>query len=112
DIAAAAAAALTETGHGGRAYELTGPALVTPREQAAAIGAALGEPVRFHELSRTEARAFMGQFMPEHVVDGTLDILGRPTPDEQRPSPAVEQLTGRPAGTFADWASRNAGAFA
>lgn len=111
DIAGAAAVALRDEGHAGQAYELTGPAAVTPREQAAAIAAALGEEVRFVELGREEARAHMARFMPEAVVDGTLDILGEPLPAEQRVSPDVERLLGRPAGTFADWADRSVAAF-
>jgi uncharacterized protein YbjT (DUF2867 family) len=111
DIAAVAAAALLDEGHAGRAYELTGPALVSPRRQAAAISAALGAPVRFAELSRAAARAQLLAFMPEPVVDGTLDILGAPTPDEQRISPDVPRILGRPASTFADWVTRNVAAF-
>ncbi|MFE6896416.1 NAD(P)H-binding protein [Streptomyces sp. NPDC057717] len=112
DIAAAAAVVLREDGHAGRAYELTGPAAVSPREQAAALGEAIGAEVRFTELSRAEARAFMTRFMPEPVVDGTLDILGSPRPSEQRVSPDVRTLLGRDPGTFAQWAARNAAAFA
>lgn len=104
DIAEAAAATLREGGHAGRIYELTGPALVTPRQAAQAIGAALGEPVRFEELTRAEARAQMVRFMPGPVVDTTLDILGSPTPAEQRVSPDAEQLLGRRPRTFAEWA--------
>jgi uncharacterized protein YbjT (DUF2867 family) len=43
DIGEVAAAALREDGHAGQAYELTGPALSTPRQRAEAIGDALGE---------------------------------------------------------------------
>jgi uncharacterized protein YbjT (DUF2867 family) len=111
DIAAVASAALREDGHAAHIYTLTGPALVTPREQARAIGDALGEPIRFVEQSRDEARAQMLESMPEPVVETTLDILGRPTQDEQRVSPDVEQVLGRPARTFADWARRNTAAF-
>ncbi|CAL9349271.1 NAD(P)H azoreductase [Streptomyces sp. enrichment culture] len=111
DIAGVAAAALREDGHAGEVYELTGPALVTPRQQAAAIGAALGEPVRFVELSRQEAAAGMAAFMPADVVETTLSILGSPTPAEQRVGPDVERVLGRAPGTFAEWARRNAAAF-
>ncbi|MDN3027372.1 NAD(P)H-binding protein [Streptomyces sp. S.PB5] len=111
DIAAVAAVALREDGHAGQAYELTGPALVTPRQQAAALGTALGEPVRFVELGRDEARSHLLRFMPEPVADTTLDVLGSPTPAEQRVSPDIERVTGRAPGTFADWARRNAAAF-
>jgi uncharacterized protein YbjT (DUF2867 family) len=111
DIAAVAAAALLDASHAGHTYELTGPAPVTPREQAAAIGEALGEPVDFVSQTREEARAAMLGFMPPEVADATLDILGAPTAAEQRVSPDVEKVLGRPPRPFADWASRFAGAF-
>ncbi|MFD7276973.1 NAD(P)H-binding protein [Streptomyces sp. NPDC059862] len=112
DIAEVAAAALREGGqHAGQVYELTGPALITPRQQAEAVGAALGEPVRFVEQTRDEARAQMLRFMPEPVVETTLSILGEPTSAEQRISPDVERVLGRTPGTFADWARRHVAAF-
>jgi uncharacterized protein YbjT (DUF2867 family) len=111
DIAAVAAAALLADGHAGRAYELTGPAPITPREQAAAIGAALGEPVGFVEQTAAEARAAMLAFMPAPVADGTLAILGDPTPDERRVSPDVERVLGRAPRSFADWLADAAAAF-
>lgn len=111
DIAEVAAAVLRETGHAGATYVLTGPAPVTPRQQTAAIGEALGEPVRFVGQSHAEAREQMVGFMPAQVVDATLAILGTPSADEQRVSPDVERVLGRPPRTFAEWAARNAPAF-
>jgi uncharacterized protein YbjT (DUF2867 family) len=111
DIAAVAAAALRDNTHVGKAYELTGPAPISPREQARAIADVLGEPVRFSEQSREEARAQMLQYMPEPVVESTLNILGNPKPAEQQVSPDVERILGRPGRTFADWATHNATAF-
>ncbi|MGA4846558.1 NAD(P)H-binding protein [Streptomyces sp. G5(2025)] len=111
DIAEVAATALREDGHAGQIYELTGPALSTPRQRAAAIADALGEPVRFIEQTRDEAHAQMLRFMPEPVVETTLTILGEPTPAEQRISPDVERLLGRAPRTFADWAQRHIAAF-
>ncbi|MGA5900289.1 SDR family oxidoreductase [Streptomyces venetus] len=111
DVAEVAAAALREDGHTGQIYELTGPALNTPRQRAEAIADALGEPVRFIEQTRDEARAQMLQFMPEPVVETTLTILGEPTLAEQRISPDVEQVLGRTPRTFADWAQRHIAAF-
>ncbi|MFE5481383.1 NAD(P)H-binding protein [Streptomyces sp. NPDC056527] len=111
DIAEVGAAALREDGHGGRIHELTGPALSTPRERAEAISDALGEPVRFVEQTREEARAQMLHFMPEPVVETTLTILGEPNPAEQQVSPHVEQVLGRAPRTFADWAQRYVAAF-
>ncbi|WP_084965837.1 NAD(P)H-binding protein [Thermoactinospora rubra] len=111
DIAEVAAAVLREAGHAGRTYVLTGPEPTTPRERVAAIGAALGEPVRFAEQTREEARAQMLQVMPEPVAEGTLAILGAPTDAERQVSPHVEQILGRAPRSFADWAARNAAAF-
>lgn len=111
DIAEVAAVALRADGHAGRTYELTGPASVSPRQRAQAIGDALGSPVRFVEQTRDEARSAMLRFMPEPVVAGTLAILGEPTAAETRISPDVERILGRAPRTFADWATRNIAAF-
>jgi uncharacterized protein YbjT (DUF2867 family) len=111
DIAEIAATTLREAGHAGQAYELTGPAPVSPRQQAMAIAGALGEPVRFVEQTRAEARAQLLRFMPEPVVAITLDILGMPKPAEQRVSPDAERILGRPPYAFAEWAARNVAAF-
>ncbi|MET9731074.1 NAD(P)H-binding protein [Streptomyces sp. NPDC006458] len=111
DIAEVAALALRSGEHGGQVYELTGPALVTPRQQAAAIGAALGEPVRFVEQSRAQALSLMTRFMPELVAETTLSILAEPNEAERRVGPDVERVLGRPAGSYEEWARRNAPAF-
>lgn len=111
DIAEVAAVALREDGHSGRVYELTGPAPITPREQAGAIGDALAEPVRFIELDRDEARAQLSRSMPPPVVQTTLSILGEPTEAERRPGSDVRKVLGREARSYADWARRNVAAF-
>jgi uncharacterized protein YbjT (DUF2867 family) len=111
DIAHVAAAALTQDGHGGQGYLLTGPALISPRLQSEAIAASIEEPVEFIEQSRAEAYAHLVQFWPAHVVDDTLDIIGNPNAAELEISGDVERVLGRPAASFADWAKRNAAAF-
>ncbi|MFE2997491.1 SDR family oxidoreductase [Nocardia sp. NPDC059246] len=111
DIAAVAAAALREDGHDRQVYTVTGPELVTPRQQAQALAAALGEPLRFAELTREQARVNMLRFMPESVADHTLTILGEPTPEEQLVSGDVERVLGRRATGYAEWAARVAPAF-
>jgi uncharacterized protein YbjT (DUF2867 family) len=111
DIASVAAAALVDSSHVGRTYELTGPSPISPRDQAAAIGEALGEPVRFVPRTREEARSVMLGFMPPEIADSTLDILGAPTAAERRVSPDVSRVLGRPPRPFADWVARNAVAF-
>jgi len=111
DIAEVAAACLLEDRHTGGVYELTGPEVITPRQQTEAIAAALGLPVRFHELTREEAKAAMAQSMPAELADDTLDILSSPSPAELRVSPDVQRVLGRAPRPFADWAVRNIAAF-
>lgn len=111
DIAEVAAACLLDTRHNGGVYELTGPEVITPRRQTQAIAAALGEPVRFHELTRAEAKAGMTRGMPAELADDTLDILSDPTPAELRISPDVERVLGRAPRAFGEWADRNVAAF-
>jgi uncharacterized protein YbjT (DUF2867 family) len=111
DIAEVAAAALRDDRHAGQVYELTGPVLCTPRQQAEAIGEAVGEPVRFVEQTPDEARAQMLRFMPPPVAETTLAALGTPTAAELRISPDVERVLGRAPRPFASWAARNAAAF-
>lgn len=111
DIGEVAAACLRDDRHVGGVYELTGPAVITPRQQTEALAAALGKPVRFRELTRAEAKAGMVQSMPGELADDTLDILSSPTPAELRVSPDVERILGRAPRSFADWAARSIAAF-
>lgn len=111
DIAEVAAAALRDPSHAGNSYTLTGPAAISPRQQAEVIGQVVGEPVEFVELSRDEARSRMLTYMPAPVVEATLGALGTPTPAEQEVSPDVEKVLGRAARTFTDWVTRNLPAF-
>ncbi|VFA98421.1 NAD(P)H-binding protein [Nocardia cyriacigeorgica] len=111
DIAEVAAAALQSDGHAGQVYTLTGPELSSPRQRAQALSSALGEPVRFVEQTRAQAHEQMLEFMPEPVVETTLDILGAPTDEERRISPDVTAVLGRPARPFQDWALAHIDAF-
>ena len=111
DVAEVAAAALTSDGHLERTYVLTGPEATTPRQRTEVIARAIQKDLAFIEASPDDAREQMLQFMPAPVADATLAILGHPTPEEAQVSPDVEKALGRPARSFADWATRNAAAF-
>lgn len=85
--------------------------MITPRQQAAVLAAALGSPVRFHELTRDEAKAAMTRAVPPELADDTLDIIAAPTAAELRISPDVERVTGRAPRPFDSWVARNIAAF-
>lgn len=112
DIAAVAAHVLTTSGHTGRTYVLSGPEAITQRGQVAAIGAALGKTVAFHELTRVEQRSqWITYGIPEDVVDWLLDGFEETVRHPQAPTGVVEELLGRPGTTYAQWAVANAAAF-
>lgn len=110
DIAAVAVRALTETGHNGRAYLMTGPESVTQRQQVEAISVAIGRPLDFVELTADEYRQMLSRW-GDGLVDQLLSYLiennGVPMPVIN----TVELVTGQPARTFARWACDHAADF-
>jgi uncharacterized protein YbjT (DUF2867 family) len=56
DIAAVSIRALTEAGHDGIDYVLTGPESLTQHEQIATIGSVLGRSLQIEEILPDEAR--------------------------------------------------------
>ncbi|NEB37991.1 NAD(P)H-binding protein [Streptomyces sp. SID14515] len=109
DIGAVAAAALTENGHGGQEYLVTGPQVLTVRDKAAAIGAARGADVGLVELTEEQAlESWRGQGMPEDVIAFLIDVYRDTPPEGRTVLDTVEKVTGRPARTFAQWAQEHA----
>lgn len=98
DIAEVAVAALTEPGHHGRIYELSGPRALTLDETVREVSAALGRSVRYEALSeeeyvadrvaagwsREDASMMVAALSPilrgmeAHLAPGVRDALGRP----------------------------------
>ena len=112
DIAAVAAAALVEEGHGGKTYTITGPEVLTPPQMVQAIGAAIGRDLQFVELTQEQAcERWRAQGYPEDVIQFFLWVHGNTPELGYTVVPTVEQVTGRPARTFAQWAAEHADAF-
>ncbi|MCO6490694.1 MAG: SDR family oxidoreductase [Phaeodactylibacter sp.] len=113
DIGAVAAAALTEEGHDGKTYTLTGPAAVSFQDVADAIGKAVGKAVQFVNVPDDAAKqGLMGAGFPEWLADDlvTLNQWGRQV-GEQQPSEDVASVLGRPGHSLEDFARDYAGAF-
>ncbi|MGW0948181.1 NAD(P)H-binding protein [Streptomyces sp. NPDC002623] len=112
DIAAVAARALRGGVPPGSVHTLTGPQSLDQTEKVHLIGAALGRALSFQELPPEHIRkGMLAQGLPEEVPDR---LLGSLADYAHRPGPTtsdVEDLLGRPAHTFADWARDNAPAF-
>ncbi|MFD4997931.1 SDR family oxidoreductase [Streptomyces buecherae] len=112
DIASVARLALTEPGHHGATYELTGPAPVSARQQVATIATALGRQVPFAEVSRGEAHAWMVAAFGPEAADAVLDVTGGDVNDELlRVRDTVPRLTGAPGRPFQQWVAENVAAF-
>src|SRR4051794_13771803 len=111
DIAAVAAAALTQDGHAGRSYRLSGPESLLAAERVAILGSVLGRDLRLEPQSDEDARAEMSAAMPPEYVDAFFAFFVDGTLDESEVLPTVEQVLGRPPRTFAAWAEEHAGAF-
>ncbi|MGW1144609.1 NmrA family NAD(P)-binding protein [Streptomyces sp. NPDC002454] len=112
DIAEVAAVALTEDGHAGREYWLTGPESLTAPEKVRIIGEVLGREVRHLELTRDEV---VGQWRQQGYAEEDIAffLAMRTDPPEAGYTvlPTVREVTGRPARTFAHWVRENAAAF-
>lgn len=108
DIASVALRALTEPGHEGARYVLTGPEAISRRRQAELIGQAIRRPVRIAvqdlEEYRAELIAWTSPEVAEAVIRESAAAADRPAPLTD----TVEKVTGGPACTFGQWARDHA----
>ncbi len=104
DCAAAAAAVLTQDGHEGMAYDVTGPEALSGADLAALAGALGGSPV---ELITVDDQAFVaglqGAGLPKHLAE-LLTSFGAAARNGHlgNVSTAVADLTGRTPTALAD----------
>jgi uncharacterized protein YbjT (DUF2867 family) len=111
DIAAVAVAALV-----GKAGEevsalLTGSELLSQRHQVELIGAAIDKDIRIEELSESEARDRFARSENPHIVDAIIDFITAAANGGSPATNTVEQVLGRPAAPFAQWAREHAADF-
>lgn len=113
DIAAVVAVALSEDGHEGHTYDVTGPEAPTHAEIAAAFGAAAGHEVRFEPVTPEAFVATLQQTgMPAWQAEGLAEDYAHYGRGEAAGlSPDVERVTGRPARSLRDFAAEHAAAF-
>jgi uncharacterized protein YbjT (DUF2867 family) len=110
DIADVAVAALTEPGHSGRVYELTGPRLLTFAEAIAEIGRGTGRELRSVPISVEEYAAGAAEHgLPEDVI-GLVQYLFSEVLDGRNAQLAdgVQQALGREPRDFADYVRETA----
>ena len=106
DIAAVAAASLTQDGHNHRAYELTGPEPLSPTDQVAILSHVLDRDLRYAETDPADTTAQMVSYgMPEELAHAIIEMF-RSTlkPYNSEPTGDTTTVTSRPARSFTDWA--------
>ncbi len=113
DIAVVAAVALTEAGHEGKTYTITGPAAVTHGEIATAISAAISRQVTFIDVP---PEAFGGALkaagVPQWQVDGLIEDYAHYARGEAAAvSSHVRDVAGREPGDVGTFARDYARAF-
>jgi uncharacterized protein YbjT (DUF2867 family) len=111
DIAAVAAEGLRTPRHEGRTYRLTGAESLLPADRVRVLAAVLGRRLRFEAQPDVEAREQMSREMPEEYAEAFFSFYARGTLDEAPVLPTVQEVTGRPARTFEQWARAHASAF-
>ncbi len=110
DIADVAFAALTEPGHSGQTYELTGARAMTFAEAFAEIADATGRPLRLEAVSPQDyAAGLQAAGLPQVMVDLIVYLFthlldGR----NARPADGVRRALGREPADFADYVRRTA----
>jgi uncharacterized protein YbjT (DUF2867 family) len=106
DIADVAVAALTEEGHAGQLYELTGPRLLTFAQAIAEISEAAGRDIRFVPVSVDEYAAAMAELGVPAEFEWLLTYLFREVLDGRNAylADGVRRALGRQPREFADYA--------
>ncbi|MEV1086074.1 NAD(P)H-binding protein [Streptomyces sp. NPDC050211] len=112
DIASAAVAALTQDGHRGKAYVLTGGEVLTSEEQARILGEVLGRELSFSVAPQQEVvEVFAGITGDRAAAVTNVAALHSPQVPWATPTTAVRDLTGRDPRPYRAWAVANAALF-
>ncbi|WP_327114071.1 NAD(P)H-binding protein [Nocardia sp. NBC_01730] len=113
DIAAVAATALLTDAHLGRAYPLAGPEILSRTDLVRHLADALGRDIAFHRSSREDTVTALTPTMGDNATWYVDNVLTGFDPQPAAlPITSVQDITGRPATTFAQWADDNAARFA
>ena len=105
DIADVVVAALTEPGHEGQLYEVTGPRLMTFADLAVELSTALGRDVQYIPITFEDFHASVAQAGGDFVAD-VFTAIARETLDGRNAHLAdgVQRALGRPPRDFAEFA--------
>ncbi|RST18253.1 NAD-dependent epimerase/dehydratase family protein [Streptomyces sp. WAC05374] len=111
DLADVAYAALTDDRLRGSSLVLTGPEALTFAEQVRVLARAAGRGISVGRVTPEEWKASVEAYLPAEFADALLAYWRASAAAPVPLTRTVEEVTGRPARTFARWAADHAEAF-
>jgi uncharacterized protein YbjT (DUF2867 family) len=113
DVASVGCAVLTEPGHEGKVYELTGPNALTIGEMVQILARVLNKSIRYVNVPVFMAAIGMRRFgMSHELVEGLMETLGALRRSEYAyVTDAVERVGKCMPRTFEEWCRENVGDF-
>lgn len=113
DVASVACTVLTQPGHEGRTYEVTGPEALTIRGMVQVLARGLGRPLRYVNVPAFLAASWLRRFgMSSELVKGLMETLGALRRNEYGyVTDAVERVGGVKPHTFEAWCREHVAAF-
>jgi uncharacterized protein YbjT (DUF2867 family) len=113
DLAEIAAIVLTNPGHEGKIYPLTGPEALTMTEVAERLSAATGKTIKYINVPPEEVKkAQLAAGVPPYIADALAELFAeRRKGKESQVWPIAQTLLGRRPTSFAEFAVRNATIF-
>lgn len=112
DLVAVIANALLDPDLERRRTELTGPQSLTHQEMVGIIGEVIGRPLTFEEIPpEAAARELVANKLRTDFATALMARCERGTDRHATVNDEVQQVTGCPARTFAQWVADHAGAF-
>lgn len=110
DVAEVVVSALTEAGHHGRTYDLTGPELLDFATVARTLTAVVGREIQYLDVTPAAyADAARAAGVPEGEIAPLTELFRRVLDGHNAVLTSdLETLLGRPGGTFAGYARRTA----
>jgi uncharacterized protein YbjT (DUF2867 family) len=113
DIATVLAVALTTSGHEGKIYTLTGPELLSTREQVDILSKAIGRPLAVVDIPPSAAAERMGRSgYPPFIVEGLTSMWERIKSGQAAvQTKDLETITGSKGEKYERWCSEHSNEF-
>ena len=113
DLAEVAATVLTNSGHEGKTYPLTGSEALTMTEVAERLSVVTGKQIQYVNVDPEEARnTNLANGMPPYIADGLFELFAeRRKGKESQVSNVIPEVFGWQPRRFAEFATRNAAIF-